>query len=103
MGEWISDANSRMLISFARMNILFRHQGGAFPWITVEKYWPTCFFSGQPLNAVWAENVGRRIYSLEKTCHRAAGTQFVWVGNVGPVPVKAYTGCSFQSLNKTDL
>ena len=38
MGEWISDANSRMLISFARMNILFRHQGGAFPCITVEKH-----------------------------------------------------------------
>ena len=45
MGEWISDANSRMLISFARMNILFRHQGRAFPWITwktLEKYfWNT--------------------------------------------------------------
>ena len=43
MGEWISDANSRMLISFARMNILFRHQGGAFPWITVEKHWRNTF------------------------------------------------------------
>ena len=45
MGEWISDANSRMLISFTRMNILFRHQERAFPWITwktLEKYfWNT--------------------------------------------------------------
>ena len=107
MGEWISDANSRMLISFARMNILFRHQGGAFPWITVEKHWRNTFgtLTNVFLFRPTAQCVGGKRWSADLFFRKnlpPSGWDPICVGG------KRWSGpCqgfySFQSLNETDL